>query len=221
MSKLFLTEGLVCRLLLMDAGADYPTDDGWADGGPTAVDRHEAARVIDRQERLRIACCTTNVAEAAHRTQRWRRADNRLLYPTPSPVPGDIRTFEENVRTVRAHIREVRQRLDDHVGNAQEAARLQMRIRELANQWVNGVGSDQEENDILNEVHNTDAEIQRLATEANAIIATITEMGRGLRNDEQTEIQRLATENAERRADGAVEIVISDSDDQTEQDVVD
>ena len=138
-------------------------------------------------------------------------------------MPGDIRTFEGNVRTVRAHICEMRQRVNDHVDNAREAARLQMRIRELANQWVIGSGTDQEENDLLNEVHNTGAEIQRLATEANAIIATITEMSRGLLEDEavddQTEQDRLVV--AERRPDGAVEIVISDSDDQTEQDVVD
>ena len=55
-------------------------------------------------------------------------------------MPGDIRTFELNVGDVVEHI------------EAENAARLQSRIRELARLWWSGMPSD-DETTLLNEMH--------------------------------------------------------------------
>ena len=162
MSRAEVCECLLCRLLLLDAGE--PANDAFT---PPSV--------RDRDERIRILCCTSTVAAAA-RTQSWVvEAANAIvgeprwafrLEPGATPPPGDIRAFELNVRAVAEHT--------ERVNNAEEAASLQRRIRELAHEWTNGV-SDAYERRLLDEIHNADEEINRLATRANDLRRWVTD----------------------------------------------
>ena len=129
-------------------GDEVPPVPSAADGrrGVYADETPRLPGGADQDERIRISCCSTTVAAAAAKTEGARRAMEIVRMgggPRRSPVPGDIRTFELNVADVVEHI------------EAEDAARLQSRIRELARLWWSGMPND-DETTLLNEMH-TDA----------------------------------------------------------------
>ena len=152
-------EGMSCRLLLLDsAGAHAAADrSGPRNGSMLLLVDSAGATAADRDEAKRIMFCTAAVAGAVERIETLEpRSRVRAAYgPRPSPVPGDIRTFELNVQIVLEHV--------DRVRNAEQASRLQRRIREIAMHWASGVPDRDEESALLEEIYNADAEIQRLA----------------------------------------------------------
>ena len=161
-------EGMSCRLLLLDVrGPTLLLADrsGPRNGSMLLLVDSAGATAADRDEANRIRFCTAAVAGAVEKIESSEpRSSVRAAYaPTPSPVPGDIRTFELNVQIVLEHV--------DRVRSAEQAYRLQTRIREIAMRWANGAFVDDEESALLDEIYNTDAEIQRLAGVAGQHLA--------------------------------------------------
>ena len=149
-------DGMSCRLLLLDRAGVHAAADrsGPRDGSMLLL---AGATARDRDEANRISFCTKAVADAVERIETVEpRSRVRFAYgPRPSPVPGDIRTFELNVQIVLEHV--------DRVRNAEQASRLQRRIREIAMHWASGLPDRDEESALLEEIYNADAEITRLA----------------------------------------------------------
>ena len=155
-SRKGVMDGMSCRLLLLDrAGVHAAADRSGPRNGSMLLLAGATAR--DRDEANRISFCTKAVAGAVERIETVEpRSRVRFAYgPRPSPVPGDIRTFELNVQIVLEHV--------DRVRNAEQASRLQRRIREIAMHWASGLPDRDEESALLEEIYNADAEITRLA----------------------------------------------------------
>ena len=151
LSRKGVQDGMSCRLLLLDCAGVHAAADR---SGALIADRHEA----DRHEANRIRFCTMAVAGAVERLETEEPPSRvRAAYGArPSPVPGDIRTFELNVQIVLEQV--------DRVRNAEQVSRLQMRIRELAMLWatLDGIHDGDQESALLDGIHNADAAIQRL-----------------------------------------------------------
>ena len=143
LSRKGVQDGMSCRLLLLDCA-----------GVHAAADR-SGALIADRHEANRIRFCTMAVAGAVERLETEEPPSRvRAAYGArPSPVPGDIRTFELNVQIVLEQV--------DRVRNAEQVSRLQMRIRELAMLWATSHDRDQE-SALLDGIHTADAALQRL-----------------------------------------------------------
>ena len=179
-SRVEVCECLLCRLLLLDQGE--PANDA---STPPAV--------RDRDERIRLLCCTSTAAEAAQSTQirlpntatfwppgamatrhlePWppsRPSQAYRMEPGNPPPPGDIRGFELNVRAVAEHTARMNQ--------ADEARdNLQRRIRELAREWE--TRADEEIREVDEEIRNTEEEVRRLATRANELSEFVRRRGR-------------------------------------------
>ena len=154
-------EGMSCRLLLLDVRG--PTLLLADRSGPRngsmllLVDSAGATAAADRDEANRIRGCTSAVAGAVEKIESSEpRSSVRAAYfTTPSPVPGDIRTFELNVAIVLEHA--------NHLANLEQASRLQRRIREIAMHWASGQPDRDQETALLEEIYNAEQEIQRLA----------------------------------------------------------
>ena len=140
LSRKGVQDGMSCRLLLLDCAGVHAAADR---SGALIADRHEA----DRHEANRIRFCTMAVAGAVERLETEEPPSRvRAAYGArPSPVPGDIRTFELNVQIVLEEV----------------DRRLQMRIRELAMLWATSHDRDQE-SALLDGIHTADAALQRL-----------------------------------------------------------
>ena len=139
LSRKGVQDGMSCRLLLLDCAGVHAAADR---SGALIADRHEA----DRHEANRIRFCTMAVAGAVERLETEAPPSRvRAAYGArPSPVPGDIRTFELNVQIVLEEV----------------DRRLQMRIRELVMLWPSSNDRDQEA--LLDGIHAADAALQRL-----------------------------------------------------------
>ena len=154
-------EGMSCRLLLLDVRG--PTLLLADRSGPRngsmllLVDSAGATAAADRDEANRIRGCTSAVAGAVEKIESSEpRSSVRAAYfTTPSPVPGDIRTFELNVAIVLEHA--------NRLANLDQASRLQRRIREIAMHWAFGQPDRDQETALLEEIYNAEQEIQRLA----------------------------------------------------------
>ena len=153
-------EGMSCRLLLLDVrGPTLLLADrsGPRNGSMLLLVDSAGATAADRDEAKRIMFCTAAVAGAVEKIESSEpRSSVRAAYaPTPSPVPGDIRTFELNVQIVLEHA--------DRLANLEKASRLQRRIREIAMHWAFGQPDRDQETALLEEIYNAEQEIQRLA----------------------------------------------------------
>ena len=152
-------DGMSCRLLLLDSPGAHAAADrsGPRNGSMLLLVDSAGATAADRDEAKRIMFCTAAVAGAVEKIESSEpRSSVRAAYaPTPSPVPGDIRTFELNVAIVLEHA--------NRLANLDQASRLQRRIREIAMHWAFGQPDRDQETALLEEIYNADAEIQRLA----------------------------------------------------------
>ena len=170
-SRVEVCECLLCRLLLLDQGEP-------------ANDASKTPAVRDRDERIRLLCCTSTVAEAAQSTQirlpnvatfwppgamatrhlePWppsRPSQAYRMEPGNPPPPGDIRGFELNVRAMAEHIAR-RNRADEARDN------LQRRMRELAREWETRAEEDLREFD--DDIREQEEEVRRIATRANEL----------------------------------------------------
>ena len=153
-------EGMSCRLLLLDVrGPTLLLADrsGPRNGSMLLLVDSAGATAADRDEANRIRFCTAAVAGAVEKIESSEpRSSVRAAYaPTPSPVPGDIRTFELNVAIVLEHA--------NRQATLDQASRLQRRIREIAMHWAFGQPDPDRETALLEEIYNAEQEIQRLA----------------------------------------------------------
>ena len=159
LSRKAVMEGMSCRLLLLDsAGAHAAADrSGPRNGSMLLLVDSAGATAADRDEAKRIMFCTAAVAGAVEKIESSEpRSSVRAAYaPTPSPVPGDIRTFELNVAIVLEHA--------NRLANLDQASRLQRRIREIAMHWAFGQPDPDQERALLEEIYDAEQEIQRLA----------------------------------------------------------
>ena len=159
LSRKGVMDGMSCRLLLLDSAGVHAAADrsGPRNGSMLLLVDSAGATAADRDEAKRIMFCTAAVAGAVEQIESSEpRSSVRAAYaPTPSPVPGDIRTFELNVAIVLEHA--------NRLANLDQASRLQRRIREIAMHWAFGQPDRDQETALLEEIYDAEQEIQRLA----------------------------------------------------------